>query len=255
MKGWKEFLGAVEPAEREPIEVRNAVLEAIEGLVQPLGDGRRALMHNRIRIRLLSMDEKRRALLAAVLTAEPGLRELVAKRLKAGSCVVPRDLTIEISTDPPAAPAVGDFEVVPSIDGGVEPPPAARRPRPEAKLCVFAGSGPIQELEIGTDVVNVGRVKEVRGRDHRPVRRNHLYFAEEEASVSRQHAHIRYDAGTGEFRIFDDRSARGTRLFSNGKPIDVPAGRGRGEVLHSGDEIYFGTVGVRFEIVRELRGT
>ncbi len=250
MKRWKELLGAVEPAEREPIEVRNAVLEAIEGLVQPLGDGRRALVHSRIRVRLLSPDEKRRALLAAVLTAAPGLPELAANRLKAGGCEVPRDLAIEISADPPAAPAAGDFEVVPLIDARGELPRAARKPRPGAKLCVFAGSGPIQELEIGTDVVNVGRVEEVRGRDHRPVRRNHLYFADEETSVSRQHAHVRYDAETGEFRIFDDRSARGTRLFSNGMPIDVPAGRGRGEVLHSGDEIYFGSVGVRFEIIR-----
>jgi hypothetical protein len=249
MKSWKDLLGAVEPAEREPIEVRNAVLDAIEALVQPLGDGRRALVHNRIRVWLLSSDEKRRALLAAVLTAEPGLTELAANRLKAGGCEVPRDLVIEISADRPAAPVAGDFEVVPLlIDARGEPPRAARNLRPGARLCIFAGSGPIHELEIGTDVVNVGRVEEVRGRDHRPVRRNHLYFADEETSVSRQHAHIRYDAETGEFRIFDDRSARGTRLFSNGMPIDVPAGRGRGEVLHSGDEIYFGSVGVRFEI-------
>jgi hypothetical protein len=251
MKRWKDLFGAVEPAEREPIEVRNAVLDAIEGLVQPLGDGRRALVHNRIRVRLLSPDEKRRELLAAVLAAAPGLSELVANRLKASGCEAPRNLVIEISSDPPEAPAAGDFEIVPSIEAGrpePEPQRAAGKPRPAAKLCVFAGGGPIREFAIETDVVNIGRMQEVRGRDHRPVRRNHLYFTEEETSVSRQHAHIQYDAEAGEFRVFDDRSARGTRLFSNGRPIDVPAGRGRGEVLHSGDEIYFGTVGVRFEI-------
>jgi predicted component of type VI protein secretion system len=102
--------------------------------------------------------------------------------------------------------------------------------------------------EISTDVVNIGRFDEVRGRDHRPVRRNHLHFGDAEPSVSRQHAHIRYVADSGEFRIFDDRSARGTRLFSNGEAIDVPPGRSRGARLHSGDEIHFGTVGVRFEM-------
>jgi hypothetical protein len=206
-------------------------------------------------------DEGRRALLESVLNAEPGLREAVRSQLEARGEFAPADLSIEISTA--SAGASGtlntlEFEIVPSIEKRPTPNvapagevPVAHTVRPKAKLIVFSARGANQEFEVGSDVVNVGRVQEVRGSDHRPLRRNHLHFAGQEPSVSRQHAHIRYDPESGEFRIFDDRSARGTRLFSNGSPIDVPAGRSRGEVLHSGDEIYFGSVGVRFEIIEE----
>ncbi len=255
MKKWKELLGALEPHEREPLEVRSAVIAAIEELAQPLGDGRRGLLHNRITARLLSADPARRDLLHAVLTAEPGLLEAVTTRFEAIGCALPPDLRIEVVKDAPtpAGATAIDFDLVSSIEKvavpGREPTAQQRTPRPNARLCVFSGTAAPIDFNITTDVVNIGRVQEVRGKDHRPVRRNHLFFTDAETSVSRQHAHIRYEHETGEFRIFDDRSARGTRLFSNGEPIDVAPGRGRGELLHSGDEIYFGSVGVRFEIV------
>lgn len=264
MKNWKELLSALEPAQRAPMEVRNAVLEAISDLVEPLGDGRRGLIHNRILVRLLSADEGRRALLESVLNLEPGLCEALRSQLKARGEFVPTDLAIEISTASPAAAVNSntvEFEIVPSIEKRTAPNappgevPLARAARPRARLIVFSGIGANQEFEINTDTVNIGRVQEVRGADHRPVRRNHLHFTGQETCVSRQHAHIRYDAASGEFRVYDDSSARGTRLFSNGAPIDVPAGRSRGEVLHSGDEIYFGSVGVRFEILESTPGS
>lgn len=257
MKNWKQLLGALEPAEREPLEVRSAVIESIEELVQPLGDGRRGLVHNRISVRLRSANPERRELIHAVLAAEPGLRDAVESRLAATGCRLPPDLQIQIVKDAPAGS--GDFDVVPSIEGaaaqaaatGAPPPPPEpkRIPRPKARLSLIAGTGPIETLDITTDVVNIGRVQEVRGKDHRPLRRNHLYFSDAETTVSRQHARIRWDPEAGEFRLFDERSARGTRLFSNGEPVDVAPGRGRGEVLHSGDELYFGSAGVRFEIL------
>lgn len=264
MKSWKQLLGALEPAQRAPMEVRNAVLDAIGGLVEPLGDGRRGLIHNRILVRLLSPDQGRRALLQSVLDAEPGLQQAVRSHLEARGEFVPADLVVEISTDTAGVqegPGASEFEIVPSIEKRAIAEPArgevtvARAARPTAKLVVFSGSNVNQEFEITTDVINIGRVPEVRGSDHRPLRRNQVHFDGREASVSRQHAHIRYDSETGEFRVYDDRSARGTRLFSNGTPIDVPAGRSRGEVLHSGDEIYFGSVGVRFEIVEPATGS
>lgn len=257
MKNLRDLLGALEPATREPLEIRAAVLDAVEELVQPLGDGRRGLLHHRIVVRLLSPDEARRNLIRAVLTAEPGLRDAVVKRLESRGCRVDPRLTIEVSADaPPEAGAAGaDFEIVPYLEprppeaaGGAATSAAAPVPRPKAKLVLLGDAGPVREIEIAADVFNIGRLPEVRGKDRRPLRRNHLYFGEQEATVSRRHAHIRYFPGTGEFRLFDDGSARGTRIFSNGEPIDVPPGRGRGEKLHSGDEIYFGTVALLFEI-------
>lgn len=249
MKNWKDMLNALEPAQREPIEVRNAVLNAIQELAQPLGDGRRGLLHNRIVVRLLSPDSSRRDLLHAILTAEPGLAAAVANRLQSDGCVAPAGLIIEVTRDSTLASSQADFDITPLVENkpqAATAPKSQPRVRPKARL-VFIESG--KEVAIETDVFNVGRLREIRGKDQRPVRRNHLYFSEQETSVSRQHAHIRYDHETGEFRIFDDRSARGTRLFSSEEPVDVPPGRGRGELLHSGDEVYFGSVGLRFEIV------
>ncbi len=249
MRKLKDLLSALEPAQREPIEVRNAVLDAIQELTQPLGDGRRGLVHNRIEVRLLCADASRRDLLHAVLTADPGLAEAVTGRLQACGCAVPEDLAVEATKDSPVASSQADFDIVPSLEKKRSQAATAKEEqpldRPSARLVFIEGN---KEVAIETDVFNVGRVPEVRGKDQRPVRRNHLYFTEQETSVSRQHAHIRYDRASGEFRIFDDRSARGTRLFSSGEPVDVAPGRGRGELLHSGDEVYFGSVGLRFEI-------
>ena len=65
------------------------------------------------------------------------------------------------------------------------------------------------------------------------------------ATVSRRHAHIR--AEDGEYRICDDGSEFGTRVFRDGRSIEVPAGDRRGEKLRDGDEIYLGRACLRFE--------
>jgi pSer/pThr/pTyr-binding forkhead associated (FHA) protein len=63
--------------------------------------------------------------------------------------------------------------------------------------------------------------------------------------VSRKHAHIRFDGS--EYRLCDDSSEYGTRVFRDGRSIDVPPGNRRGEKLRSGDEIYVGRACLRFE--------
>jgi pSer/pThr/pTyr-binding forkhead associated (FHA) protein len=65
------------------------------------------------------------------------------------------------------------------------------------------------------------------------------------ATVSRRHAHIRLEGG--EYRISDDESEFGTRIFRDGRSIEVPAGNRRGERLRPGDEIYLGRACLRFE--------
>ncbi|HYK89231.1 MAG TPA: FHA domain-containing protein [Acidobacteriota bacterium] len=257
---WKKLVNPLQPGQPEPLEIRNAILDEIEELVQPLGDGRRGLVHNRIVVRLISADPARRGLLAGALAAGEGLKAAARRRLQAKGCSMPADLAIDIRNEenPALTSSQREYELNASIEGGSaaaaspELPlaePAPPRARPRARLVLLEGDGPVREVEIARDIFNIGRIKEVREKDQRPTRRNDFYFGEAQTSVSRRHAHIRYYPETGEFRIFDDRSARGTRLFSGGEPIDVPSGRGRGEQLHSGDEIYFGSVAVRFEIL------
>jgi hypothetical protein len=160
--------------------------------------------------------------------------------------VVSPGLAISIEAGEPIVGAAREYEVIAKRESARAAGPEAReRTRPRAKLVMLADGA---EIEISRNPFFIGRVAEVREKDHRIVRRNQLSFGDAEASVSRAHAHIRYSPETGQYRIFDDRSARGTRLLSDGQPIDVLPGRSRGEHLRSGDELYFGSVGVRFEL-------
>jgi pSer/pThr/pTyr-binding forkhead associated (FHA) protein len=86
-----------------------------------------------------------------------------------------------------------------------------------------------------------------RGRDYptnrRPVFEENAHEAN--GTVSRQHAHIRRE--DGQYRVADDGSEFGTRVFRDGRSIEVPAGNRRGERLRPGDEIYLGRACLRFE--------
>jgi pSer/pThr/pTyr-binding forkhead associated (FHA) protein len=83
----------------------------------------------------------------------------------------------------------------------------------------------------------------------RVIRRNDIVFEEgadeANATVSRGHAHIRHESG--EYRICDDESEYGTRVFRDGRSIEVPRGNRRGEKLRPDDEIYLGRACLRFE--------
>jgi pSer/pThr/pTyr-binding forkhead associated (FHA) protein len=97
---------------------------------------------------------------------------------------------------------------------------------------------------------NIGRLPEVLDRDRRVVRRNQIVFTDREnginQTVSRAHAHIRRTE-QGEYRLFDDHSSCGTRVFRGGRTIALPAGSPRGTRLQPGDEIYVGQACLRFE--------
>jgi hypothetical protein len=89
-------------------------------------------------------------------------------------------------------------------------------------------------------------------------RRNDLAFVEDSEvnrSVSREHAHIDYDAATGEYRLFNDRwYARGadcgTRIVRDGVSLEVHRDT-RGTKLERGDEIHLGRAIVIFDQSRD----
>lgn len=89
-------------------------------------------------------------------------------------------------------------------------------------------------------------------KDKRVIRRNDLVFPEQadpiNLTVSRAHAHIKFEDKEGVFRLFDDQSAYGTRIFRDGTNIDVYSTNSRGNRLVAGDEIYFGQACVHFEV-------
>jgi hypothetical protein len=120
-----------------------------------------------------------------------------------------------------------------------------------ARLLTVTGASSSRTLALDRPQINLGREEEVVDATGKPIRRNQLSFPESaheaNATVSRAHAHISFDAGSGQWRIFDDGSSLGTSLFREGRRIDVPAHASRGVALRPGDEIYLGQVRLRFE--------
>src|SRR5207253_7048066 len=121
-------------------------------------------------------------------------------------------------------------------------PPSAR---PPMKLTVVRGEADAGEYAIDAERVNIGRLKEVVGEKDGLRRRNDVAFAETETTVSREHAHIRYDAESGKYRLYDSGSQRGTSIFRGGRRLEAP--RVRGVQLRSGDEIHVGDARLKFE--------
>ena len=74
-------------------------------------------------------------------------------------------------------------------------------------------------------------------------------------TVTRGHCEIRYSRAGGGYRIFDERSANGTRIVRNGEIIDVPANDPIGVAILDGDELQFGNAAVRVAIGPAARNT
>ena len=170
--------------------------------------------------------------------------------LEGASCEIPRAFAVEVriaETGPRA------FE----IEYGSQPletrpepaaPAVAAAPAP-ARLVVVRGKAERDQYALDKPRINIGRMAELTDSEQRVIRRNHIVFQEgadeANATVSRGHAHIRQQ--DGEYRICDDESEYGTRVFRDGRSIEVPAGDRRGEKLRPGDEIYLGRACLRFE--------
>jgi hypothetical protein len=231
----------------ELLLLHRAILEAIEGKVQTVSRGRRIFPFPRVTVTLVSPDAERRTLLEAAFGADARLEKAIRESLEGAGCEVPRGFAVEVKT---AETGPRAFE----IEYGVEPARAARAeaPAPAAapgRLVVVKGKAEHEEYTLEKTRTNIGRLAELTDPEQRVVRRNDVVFVEgaDEANstVSRKHAHIRLEAG--EYRISDDESEFGTRIFRDGRQVEVPAGNRRGERLREGDEIYLGRACMRFE--------
>ncbi len=225
----------------ELLLLHRAILADVEGQVQIVARGRRIFPFARVVVTLVSAEAERRTILQAAFGERLGadIREAMA----GGDCELPRGFSVEVRT---AEAGLHAFE----IEYAVEPvkPPAG--PAPVAgRVIVVKGKTESPEYTLSRARTNVGRMPELTDADHRVVRRNDVVFEEgadeANATVSRKHAHIRLEAG--DYRVCDDGSEFGTRVFRDGRSIEVPAGDRRGEKLRPGDEIYLGRACLRFE--------
>jgi hypothetical protein len=225
----------------ELLLLHRAILAEVESKVQTVARGRRVFPFATVVVTLVSAEAERRTLLQAAFGERLGedLREAMA----GSECELPRGFSVEVRT---AEAGLRAFEIAYSADAvKVEAAPAAATGR----LIVVKGKTANPEYRLARARTNIGRLVELTDADHRVVRRNDVVFEEgadeANATVSRKHAHIRVEAG--DYRLCDDGSEFGTRVFRDGRSIEVPAGDRRGEKLRDGDEIYLGRACLRFE--------
>ncbi|HEY1183670.1 MAG TPA: FHA domain-containing protein [Bryobacteraceae bacterium] len=239
-RGFRKFAERVFGAAQsdELLLVHRAILDEIETKVQTAGRGQRIFPYSLVTVTLISADADRRALYQAAFGAEDRLESDVRQALEGAGCQLSRTFSVDVKTAESGDRAFG-------ISYGT----AAPAPPAPASLVVVKGKAESETYALSKPRTNIGRLAELTDAESRVVRRNDLVFLEgaDEANstVSRKHAHIQFAAG--EYRIADDGSEFGTRVFRDGRSIDVPAGNRRGEKLRSGDEIHLGRACLSFQ--------
>lgn len=242
-------------AVREPIEIQHAILDEVERQAQPAGRSRRVFPFDSIGVAVLAQDPERRAALQAAVAAEPLGRAIRERLADAG---VEFDAGLEVAVRFTRKLRGGDASPAPYrlSFGRVEAPGAAvqdavRKEVQRARLVVLKGRAARKTFELTSTLTNIGRLADVTDKSDRVVRRNQVVFLdspdETTRTVSRAQAHITFVAPS-EYRLHDDRSSYGTRIFRQGRTLEIPSGSPRGVRLRDGDEVYFGQSSVRFEL-------
>ena len=235
------------PAESdELLLVHHGILDEVGAKVQTARRGERIFPFNHLLVRLASPDAARRALFEAAFSEQHRLENDIRDCLTAAGCEIPTVFSVEIET---AESGPKSVEILYANRTAAPVPTAKRSP---ARLIIARGKAGQDSFVLDKPRVNIGRLAELTDSRQRVVRRNDIVFEdgadEANATVSRGHAHIRLDAEKSEYRICDDSSEYGTRIFREGRSIEVPSGGKRGERLNPGDEIYLGRACLRFEI-------
>lgn len=234
----------------EAIELYRDALDQIAARATVGRRGDRVFPFDHIRIELRAESADRRALLEALFAPEQMAGDVRATLVEAG-VKSPEELLIAVEY--PANPAVELRVICEKAEQPQAQPVAADAvPLIPMRLVTLSGTASAPDFLADRPQVNIGRVDEVLDQMGRAIRRNDLFFPEAaheaNATVSRAHAHLRFEPATGDWRIYDDGSSLGTVIFRDGRRIEVPAHAGRGVLLRPGDEIYLGQARVRCDL-------
>lgn len=240
---FRQYPGASERV-REPLEIRRAILRELVDQVQPKGRGEFVFPYSSVRIRVFASDEMRAQQLRAVMDPASLRHELEEELAASGCAQTAVDLVLE---------------VVPGDAGGdeyaIEYPvrrndlPLVDVPRPRARLVIKAGAAGEGSLDIASDAVLIGRMREVIERNTGRTRHNDIAFEESETTVSRKHARVAYDRRLGQFRAFDEPESREGTFIVRAGGQDIECDTRRGVRLRSGDEIRLGRARILFELL------
>ena len=225
----------------ELLLLHRAILAELDGKVQVIARGRRVFPFAHVVVTLVAAEEERRAILQAAFGERLGAD--IREALEGSETELPRGFAVEVRT---AEAGLGAYEIA---YGTAPVAVAANVVVMPARLVVVKGKATEAIYAVDRARTNLGRLPEIVDADYRIVRRNDVVFEdgadEANASVSRKHAHILRDGA--DYRLVDDGSEYGTRVFRDGRSLEVPPGDRRGEKLRAGDEIYLGRACLRFE--------
>jgi len=225
----------------ELLLLHRAILAELDGKVQVIARGRRVFPFAHVVVTLVAAEEERRAILQAAFGER--LVADIREALEGSETELPRGFAVEVRT---AEAGLGAYEIA---YGTAPVAVAANVVVMPARLVVVKGKATEAVYAVDRARTNLGRLPEIVDADYRIVRRNDVVFEdgadEANASVSRKHAHILRDGA--DYRLVDDGSEYGTRVFRDGRSLEVPPGDRRGEKLRAGDEIYLGRACLRFE--------
>lgn len=237
---------------RHPLELYHAILDDIEDASEPGARDACVFPYNRLTVLLPTRDERYRATAEAIFAEPPSIEERVRQRLRERGCRDAHAVAVDVKfVDGKSEEWAGrdyriDFRRQTTARAATRER-KGQRPH-ELSLVVVAGTASRARYATAESRVNLGRLAEIADHEQRLVRRNQVAFVEDDdavnQSVSRAHAHVSFDRGSGEARVHDDGSTRGTRVVRGGRTLDVPRG-GRGLRLHDGDEILLGEARLR----------
>lgn len=238
-------------ADARPLEVREAILEAVTRRIEPAGGGRRVLPFKHVSATVLADTAEARASLEAALA---GLQTAVEDRLAEVRCEVPAGLLVDLEFAKRARAAWSPGQRL-AVDFGRELPddaPAPAAPQaPVLNAIVVRGTATKPSYSFSERHIRIGRTENPIDEGGRP-RHNHVVFIdgadEHSGTVGRSHASIRYEPERREYRLFDDGSHNGTRIIRNGRVLDVMPRDPVGVTIVSGDEVVLGTAALRVRV-------
>jgi hypothetical protein len=238
-------------AARTPLELRREIIEQVEAHIVIDKDGK-SFPYGRIRVRLHPPAEALADVLRTAFVDNDSLGEDIREMLADAGARFPQSLHVSSSLEP------GTESQEPIFTLEFTKPEDVPRPgRLQATLVVVKGAAEQPTYSLTKERHLIGRLSELTDREGQMARRNDIVFVdngdEVNSTVGRAHAAIFFDPEKQDFRIVDEVSRYGTRVFREGRSIEVPGGNPRGIKLKSGDEVYLGRACVRFELEEKTR--
>ena len=243
------FRSPVQEGERrEVIEVHRAILEEVASRVETMPRGRRIFAYPHLTVRVLPADPQRRRAYEVVFAEADALQRDIRTRLQEEEVEIPERFRVDVEFVEELPEGVGERGFDISYDRA-----AGTSELPRTRLLILHGQAEHPDYIFRKRRINLGRLGNVLDPKQRLVRRNDVAFRDSQdapnSTVSRTHAHIEFDAASGEFRIYDDHSALGTTVLREGEFVNVPRGTSKGAALRSGDEILLGQARLTFEVL------